>query len=628
MADNDAGAAAASTEHVIIRDGIAYKVAGDDDIDAYLDWLVQERGEPCQISALSRQQVLTRIDRSAIPTDFPDHGVVIGDDKRDAGGYVRGWLEQQVRRWEDAQSRPAEDSERDSSSEETTEFAPASESTRNASDGDGWVLGGQRWSGASASADRMVAIVTSRGVVAPSGSILTKGPLPTAGDLAGFVWHRWANKPPTGRGRVPTPQIWLTAPALMAVGMTPPKKVATSADLSDTVAKLFGCQVSSAKAGWFTAVFPPAGQSGVEGRRVHLVLLPFLWLDPASARPKDEGMAGSRDSATELPDDEEAAVELLGRRIAWLSGLSQGLLPAARPASVGAALLDGVRTRARAAYRLEPCPIPDTVYAETPRLDPDLDSWKNMPHEAKGDSVDIEVDQRAAYLASAGQVELGYGGLPIELNKVDPQVFADKPPFGLWRVTTPPAATLDGLSRRLPLPHGHMAWKDSVTFWATTRAVQQLLAPVVEGGAGISVVELAISGAWIWPSHSRLLRTWADLLRSALVDAAANGQEDRADIIKNIYKAFLGRMASRQHPPGQRHFQQPAWSATIHADTRWRAMRYAQRIASTHGIYPIVARDIDTFVYRLPADAPHRELLEEADTNGKYRIKKIRGGQD
>ncbi len=111
------------------------------------------------------------------------------------------------------------------------------------------------------------------------------------------------------------------------------------------------------------------------------------------------------------------------------------MLPAARPASIGAALLDSVRARARDKKRVEACPLPDTLHAETPRLDPNLEAWKNMPHNAKGDSVDVEVDQRAAYLASAGQVDLGYG-VPVEMEKVDPEVFVERNPFGLWRITT------------------------------------------------------------------------------------------------------------------------------------------------------------------------------------------------
>ncbi|SPX88467.1 hypothetical protein [Mycobacterium xenopi] len=608
-------------EHVISTGGRTYRVsAGDDDtadVDAIVAWLCETYGQPASVVALSRQQVLARIGRSAIPAGFPQPDVVIGDAGRDSGGYTRGWLAATVAAWEDAHATSDADAAGGGEGERGGDAA----SVEPAAGGSSWVPGARQWSGVSAAADTRVAILTSRGALTPSGVVLTRGPLPTGADLARFVWHRWPSKP------AQTPQVWITAPALAAAGMTPPKKAPTSSeDLAAAVGKVFDCQVTSAKAGWFTAVFSRDEASGGDSRRVHLVLLPFLWLDPAGQRPKDLGVAGTRGTATELPADEDAAAAALGERIAWVAEFGEGVLPAARPASVGAALLDAVRRRGRSAHRIEACPLPDTVYAETPRVDPDIENWKHMPHDARGDRVDVEVDQRAAYLASAGQVELGYGGVPIELSKADPAVFAEKnPPYGLWRVTTPPAASLDGLSRRLPLPHGNMQWDAPATYWTTTRAVQHLVAPIEDGGAGLSAGELRIDGGWVWPQHGRLLRTWADILRAKLAEATAAGRQDQIDLIKAVYKAFLGRMAGGQHPPGQRHYQQPVWAATIRADTRWRALRYATHIATTLDLYPIAARDIDTFVYRIPADLDPAVLAEDSEANGKYRIKRIVG---
>jgi hypothetical protein len=624
-------------EHLITTGGRTFRVSttgeDSDDIDAYLIWLCENRGQPATIAALSRQQVAAQIGRRTIPADFPEADVVIGDDGRQGGGRTRGWLQETVQAWQEGQAAEpghAEAADGDIG-QPTTGSAPAnSDSAAGDDTTTSWASMQRQWTGAETGADHMVAILSSRGAITPSGIPLTRGPLPSAADLARFVWHRWPARPAAKGSKGPgaIPQIWITAPALQAVGMTPPKNaLERSDDLSPVLGKLFDCQITSARAGWFTAAFrSPTGDA--ESRRVHLVLLPFLWLDAADQRPKDEGLAGTRGTETELPDDEDQAVELLGRRIAWLTGISEGVLPAARPASIGAALLDAVRRRGRVTRRLEACPVPDTVDAETARLDPNLESWKNMPHSAKGDSVDVEVDQRAAYLASAGQVELGYG-VPQEVAKPDPAVFEERPPFGLWRVTTPPANGLDGLSTALPLPHEHMSWDEPRTFWATTRAVEQLLAPAREGGAGIGVSELALSGAWVWPQHSRLLRGWADILRAKLAEATGEGRKDYEDLIKNIYKAFIGRMASSQWPPGQRHYQQPVWVATIHADTRARAMRYAAGIAEAHGLYPIAARDIDTFIYRLDAKLDPAALLEEKTSgNGKYRIKKIRTSED
>jgi hypothetical protein len=630
-------------EHLITFGGQTYRVSAEGhtgaDIDGIIEWLCEDHGEPTTLNALSRAQVLSRIGRSSIPDDFPEPSVVIGDEGRQSGGKTRGWLPQAVQQWEDSESAQlaaAASQSEGSASESSVGPEPSDSDTADQAAAGGqsggageWAPGKRQWSDTPASGDRMVAILSSRGAISPSGLPLTRGPLPTAADLARFVWHRWPNKPDArgARGAAAHPQIWITAPALKAAGMTPPKKtIERSEDLSATIAALFDCEITSARAGWFTAAFRSPKDDG-ESRRVHLVLLPFLWLDPSPQRPKDEGLAGTRDTETELPDDEDQAVETLGRRIAWLTSISDGVLPAARPASIGAALLDSVRARARTQKRVEACPLPDTLHAETPRLDPNLEAWKNMPHNAKGDAVDVEVDQRAAYLASAGQVDLGYG-VPVELGKVDPEVFAERAPFGLWRITTPPAEKLDGLTQKLPLPHEHMHWTESRTFWATTRAVTHLMEPASEGGAGLGLAELNFSGAWVWPHQSRLLRGWADILRTRLMEAIAKGHKDQEDLIKNIYKSFIGRMVGSQHPAGQRHYQQPAWAATIHADTRRRALRYAASIATEHGIYPIAARDIDTFVYRLPAEVDPYELLEEKSAdNGKYRVKAIRSGQ-
>lgn len=376
-----------------------------------------------------------------------------------------------------------------------------------------------------------------------------------------------------------------------------------------------------------------------EALRVDLVLLPFLWTDPQPQRPKDRGMAGVIDSPTALPDDEDAAAEILGARIAWLARIADTsakheredppLLPERRPASVGASLLDTMRRHARILRRIEPCPLPTPVAVETPRLEPKLELWKT-PHpskKAKGDSVDVDVDQRAAYLASAVNLQLGYGK-PQEYTSIDgAALFApgEKTKFGLWRVTTPPGNALEGLTDRLPLPLGHMDWEEPRTFWSTTRGVEHLLAPVTEGGAGMVAEQLGIDRAWIWPEQDRMLRSWADRLREELVAARADGDDPfavfREDYIKGLYKAFLGRMAGSQHPTSQSHYEQPVWAASIFADTRMRAMRYAARIAAEHGLYPISARDIDTWEYRVPPGLDPHVLEEDSTANGKYRIK-------
>ena len=622
-----------------------YRLDDDEDHDI-LEWLVEKHAHEAKEPArcLSMQDVLARVGSAALPQDFPSPDVIVGSGKNG----MRGWLEITVAAWESGRAGPSERGASAAAAGENSEpealpepeSAPAPVSAKPKADSpdirEPW------WSGVPQRADALVAIVTSRGVVKPSGEPASRGPLTDATDLAKLVWYLWPRPP----AKTAIPQIWLTGPALRAAGMTPPKgTLKSSEDLSKTVSQLFGCTVTSAQAGWFLAAFPPAGGTG-EARRVHLVLLPFLWTDPADSRPLDRGMAGTDGAVTELSDDEFVAVETLAGRIAWLAELADTnakakgeppLLPARRPGAVGAALLDKVRRRETTAHRIEPCPIPTRVYTENGgRLETAVD-WR-QPHpskKAKGDSIDVEVDQRAAYLASASVVYLGYGGEPEEFTSIDAASQFGKdasgrdiqPAFGLWNITTPAGSDMEGLDPRLPLPLPEMRWDEPATFWCTTRSVQQLIAPVTDGGGGLVAGQLSIGRAFLWPSTWRCLRAWSEIIRVELKSAIDSGDKYREDFLKNVYKSFLGgRLDSSAHPPGQRHYQQPAWAATIRADTRWRALRYAHRIVGEHGLYPLSGRDIDTWVYRIPPELDPTVLDDDSAANGKYRIKKTSGG--
>ncbi len=653
---------------VVITAAGRFRVSDPEAADI-LNWMAEAKGKAlAPLECLSMQQVLARLGVPTLPDGFPEADVVIGGQGK---GGMRGWLDTTVTNW---LSPPEPEQEEDSESAEHAapepqqapepedfepepEDAPPSAPTARPPAEDSATAdsaqGSQWWTGVSDRADKLVTILTSRGAVTPSGVQVSRGPLRAGADLGQWIWRRHPSQPgQSNRGsrRTIKPQIWITAAALRQAGMTPPKReIERSDQISDAVAKLFGCTVTSAKAGWFTAIFPPpsgrdAGKAAAESARpealrVDLVLLPFLWTDPQPQRPKDRGIAGVVDSPTALPDDEDAAAEILGSRIAWLAGIADTspkharedppLLAERRPASVGASLLDTMRRHARIMRRVEPCPLPTPVAVETPRLEPKLELWKT-PHpskKAKGDSVDVDVDQRAAYLASAVTLQLGYGK-PQEYTSVDAAaLFApgEKTKFGLWRVTTPPGNALEGLTDRLPLPLGHMDWEEPRTFWSTTRGVEHLLAPVTDGGAGMVPEQLGIDRAWIWPEQDRMLRAWADRLREELVAARAAADDPLGvfceDYIKSVYKAFLGRMASSQHPASQSHYEQPVWAASIFADTRMRAMRYAARIAAEHGLYPIAARDIDTWEYRVPPGLDPHVLEEDSPANGKYRIK-------
>lgn len=600
------------SEHWLYTGGRSYLVTGDEggEFDDIVAWMATEHGQPAPVVALSRQQVLTRIARTTLPTGFPDPDVVIGDPDRETG-VTRGWLEQTVTSWEHTHlDTPAAEGDADTAA---GEGAADDEAGTSEEAGASWWTPKTRVWEEPITADGRIVLITSRGVVAPSGTVLA-GPMPDGSALGALLGWRWPRKPKD------LPQLWLTYEALETIGF--PVDSQTPIDAAATVAQLFGCEVSWSQSGWFTVKFGGDTDEG-QARNAHVVLMPLLYTDPPAQRPGDMGVAGWEDSATELPEDETAAVRLLAQRMVWLSGIAEGVAPASRWATVGAQVLDAVRRRGRQGQKtIEACPLPVQVAVESGgQLEPNVPpTWDHRPHRAIGDQVDVEVDQRAAYLASAVQVELGYGE-PKELQRISTTVFEEqKPPFGLWRIALPPGGDLDGLTKKLPLPHPAMRWDTGVTVWVTTRAVQHLTAPVELGGAGLSVAELDVDAAWVWPQQGRMLRTWADVLRAKQIEARDDERADYQDFIKGIYTTYLGRMASDKWSPQQRAHQQPAWYATIRADTRWRALRYARRIADTHGLYPVSA-ELDAWIYRLDPDVDPQMLAEESTANGKYRVK-------
>lgn len=589
----------ATTTYRIIDDaGRTYRLDADDETADILQWYIETKAKPEQLVALSRQQVVARIGRSAVPTDFPEPPVVIGDPSRETG-FTRGWFEPLVKSWEERAL--------------ATEVAePAPDDTAAATSDDGtspWPVKSRQWTDTPIVADGRVAIITSRGIVKPSGAVIA-GPMPSSDALHKFlVWH-WGPKPKE------QPQVWFTYEALTGVGV-PMDNLPD--DLPGLVAETFQCEVTWSQSGWFTCRFTDHDGNN---RKAQIVLAPLLYLDPPPQRPGDMGVAGVEGTPTELPEDESEAVKILADRIAWLAGIGDaGLVPASRWATVGAQLLDRKRQSGRA-KQIEACPLPTEVTVEAGGdLEPTLPvKWDNRPHRGRGDALDVQVDQRAAYLASAGQVELGFGK-PKELRKIKVDVFHEqRPPFGLWRLNLPPAEQIDGMTTKLPLPHPHMSWTEPTTLWVTTRSIQHLTAPVEAGGAGLAVEELDITTAWVWPEQSRLLRGWADALRVKLHEAREADRLDYQQMIKAIYTTYLGRMASDKWAPYQRQHQQPAWYAAIRADTRFRALRYAAGIAAEHGLYPIAA-ELDAWIYRLPAGTDPAILDEGSTANGKYRIK-------
>ena len=623
------------THYVITAGGkICAIPQGDGNIDTFLvDYLCAEVGTPTQLVAMSRAQVLARIARSALPTGFPDADVVIGDPSRE-GGFTRGWLEATVAAWENKELAHQASEPTDPDTEPAHDVAAADTSTPVDSGTTErpavWAPNTRVWTDVPMSADQWIVLVTSRGIVSPSGMVRARS-LPDAEALRRFIFWKW-----TAPGHTKEmPQLWLTAEALAGVGLTDDviDELDSAADVPAVIGETFGAEITRSKSGWLTAKF--TSDTG-DTKTVYLVIIPLLWTDQPKQRPGDMGLAGYEGDETELPADETQAAHVLADRMAWLAKVGDaGTVPAPTWTTVGAQLLNRIRG-GRKTHDIRPCPLPEIVKDSLDgELEPNLLRFRagktntetgftdKMPKRAHDGYYFVTVDQRAAYLASAGQVLLGYGA-PRE-KRVTRKMFEEqKPDFGLFRVNLAPANQFD-LDPMLPLPHPNLQWDQPTTFWITSRGIQYLMDPREKGGAELGFEELAIDAAYVWPQQQVLLKTWTDKLRVTLKDARESGRTDYQRMIKSIYVAYIGRMEI-DWPRGFQEHEQPAWSATIRADTRARACGYAARIASAHGLYPGAA-NVDSWTYRVPVGTDVT-LFNDPDlsSNGKYEIEEIQLG--
>lgn len=630
---------------------------------------------PGQVRALGRQQVLARLGRPTLPEDkdhpFPVPAVIVGDET--AGSFTRGWLDWQITAYQDAKARaktapvdigdsvaavatgesetvqagvediPEQGVDSGHDSGERTPSVQAEDVAHNEQHADvaaeppKWVRGTRQWE-ANGSADDRVVLVTSHGIAAPSGWVLT-GPVPSPASIPKFVAYHWRKKPND------LPQLWFTAEAMDRLGM--PVEDADEQEVATIVSDTFDCRVSYHKSGFFTCRWGTSTDEGgaaasTSNRSAQLVFIPWLPLDPSPARPGDLGVAGIEGKPTELPDDEDQAVPILAERIAWLCKFGPGVLPAPRWSTPGAAFAD-VKRRQSSVTKITAGPFPSEVLAAQVDVDPDMHTAKR-PHKSRSEYIIVETDQRAAYLASAGMLQLGYGEPTRVANPQNVDVLtSQQPPFGVWHVTTPAGKDIDGLDKRLPLPNGYMDWDEPRSFWSVTRGVQHILSSVETGGTGLTPAELQIDAAWLWPHQHQLLRQWAAAIREEINAAIREGRQDRVDMLQAMYKAYLGRGRSDKWSPRQAHHHQPVHYASLQADTRWRAQRFAVRVKNAYGFYPVMA-DVDSWTYWLPthiecadcaaagcercdmqgrtATDPKTILEEPSQANGKYRIKK------
>ncbi|BEL42094.1 hypothetical protein [Mycobacteroides abscessus] len=506
-----------------------------------------------------------------------------------------------------------------------------------------WEVGSRQWTTVEVSrVDRRILFAHSRGVITPSGKVVAP-PLSGPEDLGRMIVVTcapgWGLPAVPLHGNVHRVQVWITPEALQAMGFTPELVAGLNKKkLEAAIGEFFGAEVSFSLSGWFTCKFPAV--EGNKAREAEIVLMPLMHLDPSKARPADRGILGIEGTKTFVPEDETDIVKLVGDRVTWLFAGDEAM-PSYRWSQVGAhqasKALEKVKADAKhgAGIAFKKSPLPEEIgrngilpsqWWRDDWTNPRFDTAERLAAVGRGDR-DIEIDQQSAYLPSAAGLYLGHG-TPQWMDP-DPAIFAVKQPkFGVFEIEVPPAEQLrNGLTDQLPLPHPHMKWDEPARFWATTPDVLQLLDVVGSGGAGLTINDIELHRAWVWPEHHQWLRTFADRLRDRLVEARAAGRDDYVDFLKAIYTSFFGRMSAVgeegvwKYP--WEHFQQPAWYAAIEAVTRHRAMRHAVRLARDTGIYPYhVYRD--AWYYCLPENRP-AEVLETPlkngkRTNGAYRI--------
>ncbi|RYF61751.1 MAG: hypothetical protein EOO27_00810 [Comamonadaceae bacterium] len=486
-------------------------------------------------------------------------------------------------------------------------------------------------------ADGHALIVTAAGTYTPSGRELT-GPVDSVEKLDKLV--RWASLKPLGA----PPQVWIVGQgACEALGWVIDPGSEEDFDDMEALRTRAAAELTAVLQATLTPMLSAGWElRGDPGHVVHLsrsigkftsmvdvVIEPYVWTYwnkdfGWNNRVGEMGILGSPTAGTYLPDDDLPAARELGRRLAW-SAKHLGVLPGPTPARTGAAILDKIkRERTRSGKGIVVAtagPVPPLDGAPRGDLEPAV-GWTRVPdaEDVDGTSRLVSIDQRAAYLASAGMLEFGYGQPTHLTGAAAAAAVGDKgAPFGLWRITLPAGQTLS-LPEKLPPPHPHMRADQPVQTWVTSVSLDGLCSPVADGGIGADLDDLDITEAWVYPQQGRVLDKWAKILREARKSAVDTEDAAMKSFIGSCYKGYIGRMVNPDMWTAKQmqHHHQPLWRAAIIAHCRWRGRRVAMRIAREHGRWP-VRTVTDSWVYLL---ADGEDIADPSDALGKMSVEK------
>ncbi|ROZ42813.1 hypothetical protein EEB13_30735 [Rhodococcus sp. WS3] len=488
-------------------------------------------------------------------------------------------------------------------------------------------------------ADGHAVIVTAAGAFAPSGEKLT-GPVDSIEKLDKLI--RWATLTPLGAPA----QVWV-------VGIDACEMLGWIIDPGDEDdvddMEILRTRAAEELTGVLHATLTPMLTAGWElrgdpGHVVHLsrttgkftsmvdiFIEPYVWTYwnkdfGWNNRVGDMGILGSPTAGTYLPDDDLPAARELGRRLSWCARYL-GVLPGPTPARTGAAVLDKIkRERTRSGKGIAVTtggPIPPLNGEPRGDLEPEVGWTRVADSDDLTDAAHlVSIDQRAAYLASAGMLDFGYGK-PRHLigeNAISAAASGAKgAPFGLWRITLPAGNSL-ALPAKLPLPHPHMLADQPVQTWVTSVSLDGLQAPVADGGIGAELDDLDITEAWVYPEQGRALDKWAKILREGRKVAVDTGDIAMKRFLGACYKGYIGRMVNPDMWTAKQmqHHHQPLWRASIIAHCRWRGRRVAMRIARESGRWP-VRTVTDSWVYLL---GEGEDIADDSDALGKMSVEK------
>lgn len=312
----------------------------------------------------------------------------------------------------------------------------------------------------------------------------------------------------------------------------------------------------------------------------------------------------------------------LGQRVGlWYSTL--GVLPASSAHASGAVLLDQIMNAREArgttsAILSESAPLPPTITPDL-RIQPLWAGLTDLVEQQQ--QLDRAVDlvllqQQLPHLASAGMIMLGYGQPEPLTGPQAVRAAADtKPPFGMWRITHPAAESITQPAL-LPAPHPAMLRTEPTRGWVTTEDLTGLIKPIHHGGAGLTVDQLAIDQAYVWPKQARLLEAWTTRLREALKVFTSAGQPALCALVEEVGREYTTAMGDPDvwgHNDWSHHFR-PAHAAAIAAHIRLRGRRIAIRLSREYRALPLYVSDADS-IYALGLDEHTKKPIDLSDTH-------------